>query len=65
MALFAKRTSPVDERLLLARATVNSAEALRARACTGPMTRPGELAAARRAVGFQNVRETAFTIRME
>jgi len=37
----------------------------RAHNYTRPMTRPGELAAARRAAGFTNVRDTALHIRME
>jgi ubiquinone/menaquinone biosynthesis C-methylase UbiE len=37
----------------------------RARNYTRPMTRPGELAAAWRAAGFTNVRDTALHIRME
>ncbi len=41
------------------------AAALRARNCTRPTTRPGELAAAWRAAGFLEIRETALTIRME
>jgi ubiquinone/menaquinone biosynthesis C-methylase UbiE len=41
------------------------ADALRARNCTRPMTRPGELAAAWRAAGFRDVRESALAIRME
>ena len=41
------------------------ASALRARSNTRPMTRPGELANAWRAAGFQEVVETALSIRME
>ena len=41
------------------------ADALRARNCTRPMTRPGELAAAWRDAGFRDVRETTLTIRMD
>ena len=38
---------------------------LRARSCTRPMTRPGELLAAWRTAGFIDIRETMLTIRME
>ncbi|WP_206667557.1 class I SAM-dependent methyltransferase [Muricoccus nepalensis] len=38
---------------------------LRARNCTRPTTRPGELAAIWRAAGFRDIREAALTIRME
>lgn len=41
------------------------ADALRARNCTRPMMRPGELAAAWRDAGFLDIRATALTIRME
>ncbi|HYZ65034.1 MAG TPA: methyltransferase domain-containing protein [Acetobacteraceae bacterium] len=41
------------------------ADALRARNCTRPTMRPGELAAAWREAGFLDIRETALTIRME
>jgi SAM-dependent methyltransferase len=42
-----------------------NADALRARHCTRPMTRPGELAAAWHEAGIRNVSETAVTIRMD
>ncbi len=41
------------------------ADALRARNCTRPMTRPGELAAAWRDAGFRDIRETTLTIRVD
>ncbi|MBX6374668.1 MAG: class I SAM-dependent methyltransferase [Acetobacteraceae bacterium] len=41
------------------------ADAARARNFTRPMTRPGELAAAWRTAGFQDVRDTALTVRMD
>ena len=41
------------------------ADELRARNCVRPMSRPGELAAAWRAAGFQDVAETELTIRMD
>jgi SAM-dependent methyltransferase len=37
----------------------------RARSCTRPMTRPGEMLAAWRSAGFVDARETMLTIRME
>lgn len=37
----------------------------RARSCTRPMTRPGELAAAWQAAGLIDIREAALAIRME
>ncbi|WP_439576806.1 class I SAM-dependent methyltransferase [Elioraea sp.] len=42
-----------------------SADALRAKHCTRPMTRPGELTAAWQAAGFREVREAALTVRMD
>ena len=42
-----------------------AAEKHRARYCTHPMTRPGELAGAWRDAGFKDVREHYLTIRME
>jgi hypothetical protein len=42
-----------------------AADALRARTCTRPMSRPGELAAAWRESGFEEVHETLLTIRMD
>ncbi len=42
----------------------SAAEALRARHCTRPTTRPGELAALWRAAGFLDIREAMLTIRM-
>jgi len=42
-----------------------AAEKHRARYCTHPMTRPGELAGAWRDAGFKDVREAYLTIRME
>lgn len=57
----------VAQRIFLDTAAVldPDAERLRARNCTRPTTRPGELAAIWRATGFLEVREAALTIRME
>lgn len=57
----------VAQRIFLDTAAVldPAAETLRARNCTRPTTRPGELAAAWRAAGFLEIREAALTIRME
>jgi hypothetical protein len=41
------------------------ADALRARNCTRPMTRSGELAAAWQEAGFQDIAEATLTIRMD
>jgi ubiquinone/menaquinone biosynthesis C-methylase UbiE len=66
-AVWDARGGTVAHRLFLDTAAMLDprADAQRARACTRPMTRPGELAAAWRAAGFDEVRETLLTIRMD
>jgi len=61
------RGGVVAQRMFLDTAAVldPGADALRARNCTRPTMRPGELAAAWRAAGFLDIREAALTIRME
>jgi SAM-dependent methyltransferase len=57
----------VAQRMFLDTAAVldPGADALRARNCTRPSMRPGELAAAWRDAGFLDIHETALSIRME
>jgi len=57
----------VAQRMFLDTAAVldPGANALRARNCTRPTMRPGELAAAWQEAGLLDIRETALTIRME
>jgi ubiquinone/menaquinone biosynthesis C-methylase UbiE len=66
-AVWDARGGVVAQRLMLDTAAVLDprADALRARHCTRPMTRPGELAAAWQAAGFQDIREALLTIRMD
>ena len=61
------RGGMVAQRMFLDTAAMLDPEAdrQRAQAFVRPMTRPGELAAAWRAAGFADVRETLLTIRME
>lgn len=66
-AVWDARGGFVAQRIFLdtAAALDPQADALRARNCIRPMTRPGELGAAWRAAGFRDVHETALTIRMD
>ncbi|WP_201306072.1 class I SAM-dependent methyltransferase [Roseomonas harenae] len=66
-AVWDARGGFVAQRLFLdtAAALDPQAAALRAQNCTRPMTRPGELGTAWRALGLRNIHETALTIRME
>ena len=66
-AVWDARGGLVAHRMLFDTAAVLDprADELRARNCVRPMSRPGELAAAWRAAGFQDVAETELTIRMD
>lgn len=66
-AVWDSRGGFVAQRIFLdtAAALDPSADALRARSFTRPMTRPGNLATAWKAAGLRDIRETALTIRME
>jgi SAM-dependent methyltransferase len=66
-AVWDARGGMVAQRIFLDTAATLSPEgnAFRARSCTRPMTRPGELVAAWRAAGFVDIRETMLAIRME
>ncbi len=66
-AVWDARGGVVAQRIFLdtAAALDPRADALRARNCTRPMARPGELAAAWREAGLRDIREAALTIRMD
>jgi len=66
-AVWDARGGVVAHRLFFDTAAVldPQADVLRARNCTRPVTRPGELAAAWHAAGFEDVREALLTIRMD
>jgi hypothetical protein len=66
-AVWDARGGVVAHRIFLdtAAALDPQADALRARNCTRPMTRPGELAAAWQEAGLQDIGETTLTIRMD
>lgn len=66
-AVWDARGGFVAQRIVLdtAAALDPRADELRARNCTRPMTRPGDLATAWRQAGLAEVRETALTIRMD
>ena len=66
-AVWDARGGAVAHRLFFDTAAVLAprADALRARNCARPMSRPGELAAAWLAAGFRDVREAVLTIRMD
>lgn len=66
-AVWDARGGVVAHRLFLdtAAALDPRADAQRARGCTRPMTRPGELAAAWQAAGFERVHQALLTIRMD
>ncbi len=66
-AVWDARGGVVAQRIFLdtAAAIDPAVDALRAQNCVRPMTRPGELGAAWRAAGFEEISEGALTIRMD